>query len=40
VHAFKTATRYLVEFVDPDDGATRAEVELAPEDIAPISRVG
>jgi hypothetical protein len=36
VHAFKSAASYLVEFVDPQDGTTRAEVELAAEDIAPV----
>lgn len=35
VHAFETARAYLIEFVDPKDGSTRAEIELTPDDIAP-----
>jgi hypothetical protein len=34
-HAFDAANAYLVEFVNPEDGSTRAEIELAIEDIAP-----
>ena len=34
-HAFEAANAYLVEFVDPEDGSTRAEIELALDDIAP-----
>ena len=36
VHAFETAATYLVEFIDPKDGATRAEIEVTPDDIAPV----
>jgi Domain of unknown function (DUF4926) len=36
VHAFETAATYLVEFIDPEDGATRAEIEVTPDDIAPV----
>ena len=35
-HAFDAADAYLVEFVDPADGSTRAEIELALDDIAPV----
>jgi hypothetical protein len=35
VHAFETAHAYLVEFVNPDDGSTRAEIEVTHDDIAP-----
>lgn len=35
MHAFETAHAYLVEFVDPKDGSTRAEIEVTPDDIAP-----
>ena len=35
-HAFDAADAYLVEFVNPEDGSTRAEVELALDDIAPV----
>ena len=33
VHVFESAPAYLVEFVDPTDGSTRAEVELTPDQI-------
>jgi Domain of unknown function (DUF4926) len=36
VHVFETADVYLVEFVDPADGATRALAELKPEQLLPI----
>jgi hypothetical protein len=36
VHVFETADVYLVEFVDPVDGATRALAELKPEQLLPI----
>ena len=35
VHVFETADAYLVEFVDPSDGSTRALAELAPDQLAP-----
>lgn len=34
VHVFAAAEAYLVEFVN-DDGSTRAEIELTPQQIAP-----
>lgn len=34
VHVFDAADAYLVEFVE-DDGSTKAEVELTPQQIAP-----
>ncbi len=34
-HVFDTANAYLVEFVNPADGSTRAEIEVDVEDIAP-----
>jgi hypothetical protein len=37
VHTFETADAYLVEFVNPEDGSTRAELEVTPDDIAPVS---
>jgi Domain of unknown function (DUF4926) len=37
VHTFETAEAYLVEFVNPEDGSTRAELEVRPDDIAPVS---
>ena len=37
VHTFETADAYLVEFVNPEDGSTRAELEVTPDDIAPAS---
>ena len=33
VHAFASAHAHLVEFVNPEDGSTRAEVELTPEQL-------
>jgi hypothetical protein len=36
VHVFETADAYLVEFIDPVDGATRALAELKPEQLLPI----
>jgi Domain of unknown function (DUF4926) len=36
VHAFQNADAYLVEFVNPDDGSTRAELEVTADDIMPI----
>ena len=35
VHVFETADAYLVEFVNPDDGSTRALAELTPDWLAP-----
>lgn len=37
VHAFANADAYLVEFVDPADGSTRAELEVSPDDILPAA---
>jgi hypothetical protein len=37
VHAFETADTYLVEFVNSEDGSTRAELEVTPDDIAQAS---
>lgn len=37
VHVFETADAYLVEFVDPTDGGTRALAELAPDQLAPAA---
>ena len=34
---FETADAYLVEFVNSEDGSTRAESEVTPDDIAPAS---
>jgi hypothetical protein len=41
-HVFDAANAYLVEFVNPEDGSTRAEIEVNIEDIAPArpARVG
>jgi hypothetical protein len=36
VHVFTGADAYLVEFVDPADGSTRAEVELTPDQLRPV----
>jgi hypothetical protein len=36
VHSFGAAHAYLVEFVDPADGSTRAEVEVSADAIAPV----
>ena len=38
VHAFASADAYLVEFVNPDDGSTRAELEVTPDGIVPVAR--
>jgi hypothetical protein len=38
VHSFATAHAYLVEFVDPTDGSTRAEIEVSADAIAPARR--
>jgi Domain of unknown function (DUF4926) len=35
VHVFETADAYLVEFVNPADGSTRALTELTPDQLAP-----
>ena len=35
VHVFETADAYLVEFVDPADGSTRALAELMSDQLAP-----
>jgi hypothetical protein len=35
VHVFETAEAYLVEFVNPADGRTRALAELKPEQVVP-----
>jgi hypothetical protein len=35
VHVFETAEAYLVEFVNPADGSTRALAELRPDQLAP-----
>lgn len=35
VHVFASADAYLVEFVSPDDGSTRALAELTPDQLAP-----
>ena len=35
VHVFETADAYLVEFVNPGDGSTRALAELTPDQLAP-----
>jgi hypothetical protein len=37
VHVFETADAYLIEFVDPADGSTRAEVELTPDRFRPAA---
>lgn len=37
VHVFETADAYLVEFVDPADGHTRALAELTPDQLAPAA---
>jgi len=36
VHVFESAEAYLVEFVSPIDGSTRALVELTPDQLSPI----
>jgi Domain of unknown function (DUF4926) len=35
VHVFATADAYLVEFVNPADGSTRALAELTPDQLTP-----
>jgi hypothetical protein len=35
VHVFETTDAYLVEFVNPADGSTRALAELTPDQLAP-----
>jgi hypothetical protein len=35
VHVFETGEAYLVEFVNPADGSTRALAELTPDQLAP-----
>jgi hypothetical protein len=35
VHVFETVDAYLVEFVNPADGSTRALAELTPDQLAP-----
>jgi hypothetical protein len=35
VHVFETADAYLVEFVNPADGSSRALAELTPDQLAP-----
>jgi hypothetical protein len=35
VHVFETADAYLIEFVNPADGSTRALAELTPDQLAP-----
>ena len=35
VHVFETADAYLVEFVNPADGSTRALAELRPDQLPP-----
>jgi hypothetical protein len=37
VHLFETADAYLVEFVNPADGGTRARAELTPDQLAPAA---
>jgi hypothetical protein len=36
VHVFEAADAYLVEFVNPADGSTRALAELTPDQLVPI----
>ena len=36
VHVFESAEAYLVEFVSPADGSTRALAELTPDQLAPV----
>jgi Domain of unknown function (DUF4926) len=35
VHVFETTDAYLVEFVNPADGSTRALAELTPDQLVP-----
>ena len=35
VHVFESADAYLVEFVNPADGSTRALAELTPDQLVP-----
>ena len=35
LHVFERADAYLVEFVNPTDGSTRALAELTPDQLAP-----
>jgi Domain of unknown function (DUF4926) len=35
VHVFETADAYLVEFVSPADGSTRALAEVTPDQLTP-----
>jgi hypothetical protein len=35
VHVFERSDAYLVEFVSPADGSTRALAEVAPDQLAP-----
>jgi hypothetical protein len=37
VHVFETSNAYLVEFVNPADGSTRALAELTPDQLAPAT---
>jgi Domain of unknown function (DUF4926) len=37
VHVFETAEAYLVEFVSPADGSTRALAELTPDHLGPVA---
>lgn len=36
VHVFESTEAYLVEFVSPTDGSTRALAELTPDQLSPI----
>jgi hypothetical protein len=36
VHVFEAADAYLVEFINPTDGSTRALAELTPDQLAPV----
>jgi hypothetical protein len=36
VHVFEAADAYLVEFVNPADGSTRALAELTPDQLTPV----
>jgi hypothetical protein len=36
VHVFESAEAYLVEFVSPADGSTRALAELTLDQLAPV----
>lgn len=38
VHVFETADAYLVEFVNPADGSTRALADLTPDQLVPPRR--